>query len=68
MEQELVELVWQRAHSRCEYRQLAQANSLLTFEVDHIIARKHGGSTVPENLCLTRFIATVSRGPIPPGC
>lgn len=50
MEQSLVELVWQRAHSRCEYCQLAQAHSLLPFEVDHIIARKHDGATVPENL------------------
>ena len=50
MDQALVELVWQRAQSRCEYCQLAQAHSVLTFEIDHIIARKHDGATVPENL------------------
>lgn len=52
MEQALVELVRQRAQGRCEYCRLAQSHSLLTFEIDHIIAKKHGGATVSENLCL----------------
>jgi 5-methylcytosine-specific restriction endonuclease McrA len=63
MEQALVELVWQRAHARCEYCQLAQASSLLTFEIDHIIAKKHGGATVPENLCLACFYCNSFKGP-----
>jgi hypothetical protein len=63
MEPALVELVWQRAHARCEYCQLAQASSLLTFEIDHIIARKHGGATVPENLCLACFYCNSFKGP-----
>jgi hypothetical protein len=63
MEQELVQLVWQRARSRCEYCQLAQEHSLLTFEIDHIIAKKHGGETVPENLCLACFYCNSFKGP-----
>jgi 5-methylcytosine-specific restriction endonuclease McrA len=55
MEQELVELVWRRANSRCEYCRLPQEFSLFTFEIDHIIARKHGGPTAAANLCLACF-------------
>jgi hypothetical protein len=63
MEQELVELVWQRARSRCEYCQLPQAFSLFSFEIDHIIAKKHGGATVPENLALACFYCNSFKGP-----
>jgi hypothetical protein len=63
MEQELVDLVWRRANSRCEYCQMAQACSLLSFEIDHIIARKHGGQAVPENLCLACFYCNSFKGP-----
>ena len=62
MEQELVELVWRRAHGRCEYCQMSQAHSLLTFEIDHIIAKKHSGATVPENLCLACFYCNSFKG------
>jgi hypothetical protein len=63
MERELVELVWLRAHSCCEYCQLPQANALLAFEIDHIVAKKHGGETVPENLCLSCFYCNSFKGP-----
>lgn len=52
MEGKLPPLVWQRAHHRCKYCRLPQAYSLLIFEIDHIIARKHGGRTVQNNLAL----------------
>jgi 5-methylcytosine-specific restriction endonuclease McrA len=32
------------------------------FEIDHIIARKHQGSTVAENLCLSCFYCNSSKG------
>ena len=63
MEHELVELVWQRAQSRCEYCRLAQAHSTITFEIDHVIAKKHGGQTVPENLCLACYYCNSFKGP-----
>ena len=62
MERSLVELVWQRANARCEYCQLAQGQSLLTFEIDHIIALKHRGPTRASNLCLACFACNNHKG------
>jgi 5-methylcytosine-specific restriction endonuclease McrA len=46
-------LVWRRASDRCEYCGLRQIDSpFRTFHIDHIIARKHGGSDRPSNLVL----------------
>jgi hypothetical protein len=36
---------------------------VLTFEVDHVIARKHGGPTVAGNLALTCFFCNSYKGP-----
>ena len=55
MDQDLARLVWHRADSRCEYCLLPQSCSLLPFEIDHIIARKHGGATRAANLALSCF-------------
>src|ERR1051326_2330612 len=63
MDRELVELVWRRAQSCCEYCQLPQAYSLPAFEIDHIIAKKHGGRTVAENLALACFYCNSFKGP-----
>ena len=45
--------VWLRARSCCEYCQLPQEHSQVSFEIDHIISRKHGGPTVAGNLALS---------------
>ena len=45
-------LVVQRAASKCEYCLYPQAFSLLSFEIEHIIAEKHGGSSDADNLAL----------------
>lgn len=45
-------LVIERAAGRCEYCLIHQAFSPYTHEVDHLIARKHGGQTVAGNLAL----------------
>lgn len=45
--------VIQRADGRCEYCRLHQELSIYTHEVDHVVARKHGGKTVLENLALS---------------
>ena len=63
MNAHLVELVWQRAHSRCEYCGLLQENSLLPFEIDHIIAQKHGGRTSANNLALACYYCNSFKGP-----
>jgi len=53
MDAALIRLVRQRANGRCEYCQVPQAADDATFEIDHIIARKHIGPTVASNLCLS---------------
>ncbi len=48
----LRQFVIQRAKRRCEYCLFLQHIALFTFEMEHVIAQKHGGKTVPENLAL----------------
>jgi len=48
-------IVMQRAGSCCEYCRQEVADRLLPFEIDHVIAEKHGGATNVDNLCLACF-------------
>ena len=57
------EQVRARASDRCEYCQLPQACSTLPHELDHIRARKHGGPTSLENLCLACAYCNAAKGP-----
>ncbi|MBO3460397.1 HNH endonuclease [Aetokthonos hydrillicola Thurmond2011] len=50
---EVRKLVIERAAGRCEYCLIHQDFSIYTHEVDHIIAVKHGGETIAENLALS---------------
>lgn len=50
---ELRQIVNQRAQGRCEYCLLHQDFSIYTHEVDHVIAQKHDGPTMAENLALS---------------
>ncbi len=63
MEQALTTLVWQRAHAACEYCRLPQSLSPIPFEIDHIIAQKHGGATDATNLALACFYCNSFKGP-----
>ena len=47
---------------RCEYCGLPDTVSSASFEIDHIIARKHGGKTSPENLALSCFYRNSQKG------
>lgn len=62
MEVALTRFVWQRARNRCEYCQMPQAADDAPFEIDHIIARKHGGPTTAGNLCLGGYYCNVFKG------
>jgi HNH endonuclease len=62
MDESLTQLVWERARNRCEYCQLHQNESRLTFEIDHIISRKHGGQTISGNLALSCFYCNSFKG------
>ncbi len=45
--------VIERAGNCCEYCRISQEDIFFSFELDHIIAEKHGGQTTSENLCLS---------------
>lgn len=47
--------VRERAEERCEYCLLAESQSFFPHEPDHLIAKKHGGKTVSDNLALACF-------------
>ena len=55
--------VKQRASGRCEYCQLPEAYSVLPFQIDHVIARKHGGGSQPENLAYACLYCNSYKGP-----
>ncbi len=62
MDAALIRLVWQRAGDRCEYCHLPQEYDDRGFEIDHIIAKKHGGPTVSRNLALSCFRCNSFKG------
>jgi hypothetical protein len=62
MDAALVRQVWQRARHCCEYCQMPQDHDDTPFEIDHIIARKHGGPTELANLALSCFHDNAFKG------
>ena len=62
MDAALVRLTWRRANSQCEYCRMPQEADDSTFEIDHVIARKHGGRTIADNLCLSCFYCNSFKG------
>lgn len=63
MDAALTALVRKRAQSTCEYCRLPQVFSAIPFEIDHILAQKHGGPTHEENLALSCFYCNSHKGP-----
>jgi hypothetical protein len=63
MEKALDQQVRTRAKARCEYCLAPQSASKLTFPIDHVIARQHGGPTTAENLALCCGRCNLSKGP-----
>lgn len=55
--------VRRRAHGRCEYCRMPQEFDPLPFQVDHIIARQHRGSSSHENLALACLACNNHKGP-----
>jgi hypothetical protein len=47
--------VRERAGHCCEYCRVSQSARLTRFQVDHIIAIKHGGADDDDNLCLACY-------------
>lgn len=63
MDAALIAVVRKRAQERCEYCQFPSALSAIPFEIDHVIAQKHGGLTTAENLALSCFYCNSYKGP-----
>jgi hypothetical protein len=52
-----------RADNRCEYCCISQSLDDLPFQVDHIIARKHGGTDDDDNLAWACLSCNNHKGP-----
>ena len=63
MEIALREFVRSRAQDRCEYCGLEQRHSRVTFHVEHIVARQHGGGETGNNLALACHRCNLHKGP-----
>lgn len=63
MDEALVELIWDRAGSACEYCLIPQSFYPAPFEIDHIIARQHQGLTIASNLALSCIHCNSHKGP-----
>jgi hypothetical protein len=56
------DIVRERADRRCEYCRKPEGISVYPHHIEHIIARKHGGSSSLENLAWARFQCNVAKG------
>src|SRR5438034_166346 len=63
MDEELRQLVRNRAGDTCEYCHLQQRFDILPFQIDHVIASKHRGQTTADNLALSCYNDNVHKGP-----
>ena len=58
----LYEEVRARAGRRCEYCLYPEDQAFARHQVDHIIAEKHGGATIPGNLALCCALCNMRKG------
>jgi hypothetical protein len=57
-------LVRERAGGRCEYCRLHQDDAdFLSFHVEHVVAKQHGGTDDPDLLCYACSECNWSKGP-----
>ena len=63
MDESLERQVRRRAGYRCEYCRIPEAFYQTPFELDHIIAKQHGGPTVLGNLALSCLHDNGHKGP-----
>ncbi len=55
-------MVYDRANGHCEYCLLDTRYTYFPYEIDHIVAEKHGGRTEADNLCLSCFECNRHKG------
>jgi hypothetical protein len=63
MDEQLIAAVRQRAGFACEYCCLAESMHPGPFEVEHVIARQHGGPTALSNLAYSCLHCNRHKGP-----
>jgi hypothetical protein len=54
--------VFDRAQGCCEYCLIPEALALASHHLDHVIAEKHGGETIAENLALSCLLCNQAKG------
>ena len=59
---ELRRFVYERANACCEYCLIPDVIVFAAFELDHIIAQKHGGKTESANLALSCSLCNKFKG------
>ncbi|MFZ4703525.1 MAG: HNH endonuclease [Candidatus Methylumidiphilus sp.] len=55
-------LAYERAGGCCEYCGMSERFSFALHQIDHIIAEKHGGATMAENLALSCILCNKHKG------
>ncbi len=63
MDESLRRLVIERADGRCEYCHFPNRHAFNPFQIDHIIAQKHGGPTTADNLAWSCLDCNAFKGP-----
>lgn len=63
MDARLKARVRRRARFRCEYCQFPERHAALRFQIDHVVARQHGGSSETDNLAWSCFRCNSQKGP-----
>lgn len=58
----LRQVVLQRANGCCEYCLMSLQNLYLRYEIDHVIAEKHGDPTTEDNLSLSCMRCNRNKG------
>lgn len=63
MKTDVVKSVRERAQGRCEYCRMPERFDDLPFQVEHIIARQHGGEDAVSNLAVACVACNLYKGP-----
>jgi hypothetical protein len=58
----LRDLVYERAKGFCEYCKISEEVTFAKHQIDHVIAEKHGGLTIEENLALSCTLCNKHKG------
>jgi hypothetical protein len=61
--QQLRQRVLQRANGCCEYCLFPESEAAIRHQIDHVIARQHGGADDEDNLCFCCAVCNRYKGP-----